>query len=163
MRPDMAATSQEQDSSRGTALVPKWLLLTLVGFLVVFTATVLLSGQAVFLIPAAILVVIVAGYALLQGLLARRILEREGSVENAMSDNANPIPSTNVIPDDGTALGDTSEAHDELSPHDLPLWHPGRQAAERQAAEAREGEEPGTTRGDADPSQTGESRERRSA
>lgn len=47
-----------------------------------------------------------------------------------------------VTPDDETPLGDTPEAHDEISPHDLPLGHPGRQAAERQA-----GGEQGTTRG----------------
>jgi hypothetical protein len=35
-----------------------------------------------------------------------------------------------ATPDDETDLGDTPEAHDELSPHDLPKDHPGRQAAE---------------------------------
>jgi hypothetical protein len=30
-------------------------------------------------------------------------------------------------------LGDTPEAHDELSPHDIPLYSPARRAAERQA------------------------------
>ncbi|HSD79540.1 MAG TPA: hypothetical protein VLB47_02725 [Solirubrobacteraceae bacterium] len=48
-----------------------------------------------------------------------------------------------VTPDDETPLGDTPEAHDELSPHDLPPGHPGRAAAEEQA-----GGEEGTTRGD---------------
>lgn len=46
-------------------------------------------------------------------------------------------------PDDETPLGDTPEAHDEISPHDLPKGHPGRAEAERQAAE-----QGGTTRGD---------------
>jgi hypothetical protein len=32
-------------------------------------------------------------------------------------------------------LGDTPEAHDEIIPEDLPKGHPGRQAAEREAAE----------------------------
>jgi hypothetical protein len=31
-------------------------------------------------------------------------------------------------------LGDTPEAHDELSPHDIPLYSPARRAAERQAS-----------------------------
>jgi hypothetical protein len=44
--------------------------------------------------------------------------------------------------DDETALGDTPEAHDELSPVDLPPDHPGRQEAEREA----DGVE-GTTKG----------------
>lgn len=46
-------------------------------------------------------------------------------------------------PDDETPLGDTPEAHDEITPHDLPKGHPGRAEAERQAAEGD-----GTTRGD---------------
>jgi hypothetical protein len=47
-----------------------------------------------------------------------------------------------LTPDDETALGDTPEAHDEISPHDLPPDHPGRAEAERLA------DEPGdTTRG----------------
>ena len=46
-----------------------------------------------------------------------------------------------VTPDDETDLGDTPEAHDEISPHDLPKGHPGRQTAEEMA------DEDGTTRG----------------
>ena len=40
-----------------------------------------------------------------------------------------------ATPDDQTDLGDTPEAHDEISPHDLPPDHPGRQAAEEQASD----------------------------
>ena len=40
------------------------------------------------------------------------------------------------------ALGDTPEAHDEVSPHDIPLYSPARAAAARQA-----GGLAGTTRG----------------
>jgi hypothetical protein len=47
-----------------------------------------------------------------------------------------------ATPDDETPAGDTPEAHDELSPHDLPKSHPGRAEAERQA-----GGEEGTTPG----------------
>jgi hypothetical protein len=36
-----------------------------------------------------------------------------------------------ATPDEETDLGDTPEAHDELSPVDLPPDHPGRQEAER--------------------------------
>jgi len=49
-----------------------------------------------------------------------------------------------LTPDHQTPLGDTREAHDEIVPEDLPKGHPGRRAAERQAAEGD-----GTTRGDA--------------
>ena len=47
-----------------------------------------------------------------------------------------------MTPDDETPLGDTPEAHDEISPHDLPPDHPGRAETERLA-----GGEDGTTRG----------------
>ena len=46
-----------------------------------------------------------------------------------------------MTPDDETPAGDTPEAHDEISPHDLPPGHPGREEAERQAGSG------GTTRG----------------
>jgi hypothetical protein len=39
-------------------------------------------------------------------------------------------------------LGDTPEAHDEISPHDIPLYSPARRAAEQQASGLG-----GTTRG----------------
>jgi len=47
-----------------------------------------------------------------------------------------------MTPDDETPAGDTPEAHDEITPHDLPLDHPGRDEAERLA-----GGEDGETRG----------------
>ncbi len=47
-----------------------------------------------------------------------------------------------LTPDDETPMGDTPEAHDEITPHDLPPDHPGRAEAERLA----DGEEE-TTRG----------------
>jgi hypothetical protein len=40
-----------------------------------------------------------------------------------------------ATPDDETPAGDTPEAHDEISPHDLPKSHPGRAEAEREAGE----------------------------
>lgn len=46
-----------------------------------------------------------------------------------------------MTPDDETPMGDTPEAHDEISPHDLPPGHPGREEAEREAGPG------GTTRG----------------
>jgi hypothetical protein len=48
-----------------------------------------------------------------------------------------------VTPDPGRPLGDTAEAHDEITPHDLPKGHPGRKEAEREARESGTG----TTRG----------------
>ena len=46
-----------------------------------------------------------------------------------------------MTPDEETPLGDTPEAHDEISPHDIPKDNPGRQEAERMAGEE------GATRG----------------
>jgi hypothetical protein len=46
-----------------------------------------------------------------------------------------------ATPDEETPLGDTPEAHDEISPHDIPKDNPGRQEAERMA------DEEGVTRG----------------
>ena len=40
-----------------------------------------------------------------------------------------------VTPDDETDLGDTPEAHDEVSPHDLPKDHPGRRAVEEKTGD----------------------------
>jgi hypothetical protein len=47
-----------------------------------------------------------------------------------------------MTPDEETELGDTPEAHDEISPHDLPPDHPGRAEAERLARDPAD-----TTRG----------------
>jgi len=38
-----------------------------------------------------------------------------------------------LTPDDETPAGDTPEAHDEITPHDLPPDNPGRAEAERRA------------------------------
>ena len=42
-------------------------------------------------------------------------------------------------PDDQTPAGDTPEAHDEITPHDLPPDHAGREEAEREAQESDDG------------------------
>ena len=47
-----------------------------------------------------------------------------------------------ATPDDETPAGDTPEAHDEITPHDLPKDHAGRNEAEELAEE-----EGGGTRG----------------
>jgi hypothetical protein len=66
--------------------------------------------------------------------------EREGQAPPHDDEADEPLgPAT---PDSETDVGDTPEAHDELSPHDLPKDHPGRHAAEELA-----GGEDGTTSG----------------
>jgi hypothetical protein len=58
-------------------------------------------------------------------------------------DDEHDEPLGPATPDAETPLGDTPEAHDEISPHDLPPDHPGRHAAEEQARD-----QGGVTRGD---------------
>ncbi len=67
--------------------------------------------------------------------------------DDSQHDGTESEPLGPATPDDETPLGDTPEAHDEITPHDLPIGHPGRQAAEQQA-----GQQSGTTRGHDDPS-----------
>lgn len=135
-------------------VVPRWMLLTLLGFFVVYAATVVAMGEVSFLIPAAILAVIVLAYAVANYLIAQRAIDHSGSLDEAASDNDDAIPSPSLIPSDSTRpVGDTPEAHDEISPHDLPVSHPGRHAAEEQAEEQGGDPQRGTTGGDADPSE----------
>jgi hypothetical protein len=59
---------------------------------------------------------------------------REPTHEEGGADSSKAEPLGPFTPDDETPLGDTPEAHDEISPHDLPKGHPGRVAAEEDAA-----------------------------
>jgi hypothetical protein len=103
-------------------------------------AGVLAGGE--FAIPIAILAVLVLGFLALNTLLARRTMQRhDGDPAAAQKDDGDGVPAAHLIPDD-RPLGDTAQAHDEISPHDLPKDSPGRRAAEAQAARHR-----GTTRG----------------
>ena len=141
----------QSDTTSGGPILPKWMLLVLAVFFVAFTATVLATGEPTYLIPVIILAVLVFAYAAVNRMLTKRIVARDGSLEDALADEDDPIPSAHLFPDADTPLGDTPEAHDEMSPHDLPIGHPGRQAAEEQA-----GGKEGTTSGHSDPSEAGE-------
>ena len=106
-------------------------------------AGVLAGGE--FVVPIAILATLVLGFFMLNALVARRTRARHGGDPGAAQDDGGDgLPAAHLIPDD-RPLGDTAEAHDEISPHDLPKGSPNRRAAEAQAA--RHG---GTTRGDLD-------------
>ncbi len=121
----------------------KWQLPLIAVFVVIFAVTVLLTGEPIYLIPVGILAALVILYAVFNRAMTARVASRHDSLEDAMSDEREPLPSAHLIPDNETAAGDTPEAHDEINPHDLPPDHPGRQAAEEKA-----GGEEGTTRGD---------------
>ncbi|MDX6688895.1 MAG: hypothetical protein QOG15_352 [Solirubrobacteraceae bacterium] len=58
-------------------------------------------------------------------------------------DDESTEPLGPATPDDETPAGDSPELHDDISPHDLPKGHPGRDEVERLA-----GGEDGTTKGD---------------
>ncbi|HEX8159385.1 MAG TPA: hypothetical protein VF526_18525 [Solirubrobacteraceae bacterium] len=70
-------------------------------------------------------------------------MSTEDEQEAPPHDKSHDEPLGPMTPDDATELGDTPEAHDEISPHDLPLDHPGRRKAEDEANGDR-----GTTEGD---------------
>jgi hypothetical protein len=114
-----------------------------------------------FLIAALIIAVLIAGWFLVTALLRRNVAARHGSVEDAMSDENEPLPSSHLIPDNETAAGDTPEAHDEINPHDIPPGHPGRRAAEEQAQDS--GGDDDTTRGDDELAQAPPGRDERLA
>ncbi len=122
----------------------RWQLWIVIAIAAVFVLVTLISGEPVFLVPAAVLAVIAVGFALVHRRLGRHVVDRHGgSFEAAVADEREPIPSTPDIGDRIRPAGDTPEVHDEITPHDLPPDHPGRHEAERRA-----GGEGGTTRGD---------------
>ncbi|WP_205695998.1 hypothetical protein [Conexibacter sp. SYSU D00693] len=66
----------------------------------------------------------------------------EPTHQGGPADEGKDEPLGPFTPDDERPAGDTPEAHDEISPHDLPPDHPGRLEAERLA-----GGVDGTTKG----------------
>jgi hypothetical protein len=128
----------------------KWQLVLVAAFVVVFGITVILTGNPTYLIAAVMIAALVVGWALFNRAMTRRVAAKHDSIEDAMSDETESIPSTHLIPDNETAAGDTPEAHDELNPHDLPPDHPGRAEAERQAEKQPSDDGARTTRGDDD-------------
>jgi hypothetical protein len=126
----------------------KWILGTLAFFFLVFCATALITGEPAFIIPVAILAALFLGYMAVEWMLSRRVMrQHHGDWGEAMADNEDPVPGAHLIPDDTRPFGDTAEAHDEINPHDLPLEHPGRGEAEREAGREEQRGEVRTTRG----------------
>jgi hypothetical protein len=95
-----------------------------------YTIAVLLAG----IVPATAVVLAMAT-------VREKTIAEGGRVRDAKAeDHDDPYPGLGM--DDDTPLGDTPDAHDEITPHDLPKDHPARREAERQA-----GGPHGTTRG----------------
>jgi hypothetical protein len=61
--------------------------------------------------------------------VAYRLIAGSNRDDADHSDSVPKQPATRSRP-----LGDTPEAHDEISPHDIPLYSPARRAAEQQAS-----------------------------
>jgi hypothetical protein len=131
----------------------RWMIGCVVAFFAVYSVTVLIAGRPEWILPVLVLMVLVLGYALVNWLLTRRVVREHGSLERAMSESDDPVPATHLIADDDTALGDTPEAHDEITPHDLPKSHPGRAEVEERLGDEGDRPDARTTRGDADPSE----------
>src|SRR3954471_12032448 len=139
----------------------KWQIAFVAAFVVIFGITVILTGSPSYLIAAVMIAVLVLAWAGFNRVMTKRVESRHDSIEDAMSDESEPLPSAHLIPDNETAAGDTPEAHDEINPHDLPPDHPGRQAAEEQAEEAQGEDDVPTTRGDDDLAQASPRRDER--
>lgn len=116
--------------------MPRWMLIAVAVGALVYCATVLVAGTPEYVIPGAILFALVVGYAAFERILTRaHMRHHDGDPGHAMRDDEDwPVPAAHLIPDDVRPAGDTPEVHDEINPHDLPIDHPGRQAAEEQAA-----------------------------
>lgn len=115
-------TADEQFKGEEAVRFPALVLVGLVmAGVVTIVAWIVLGAE--FGVPILILTAVCAGAVIAYRLLAGST-RREG-------DAADPIPKQPANP--ARPLGDTTEVHDELSPHDLPIDHPGRQAAEEQA------------------------------
>ena len=115
------------------------LALAVVGIVVLMVLASLLTGEPAIVAAFGLAGLIVVGGLLLNAFIQKHQRDTRTDVEGDRSDE---VPSAHLEGDDDRPLGDTAEAHDEISPHDLPVGHPGRPAAERQA-----GGEYGTTRG----------------
>jgi hypothetical protein len=101
-------------------LIPGLLVLAIAAF----ALAALLTGDAIWAVPVLILLGIVGLMFAGQAALKKRVEQTGGDTT---------LPAAHVEAEDSTDLGDTAQAHDEISPHDLPVDHPGRQEAERQA------------------------------
>jgi hypothetical protein len=113
------------------------------GLLAVIAIVAGVTLGAEYALPIVILAVLLLGFFAINDHWARRNLDRHGGDPiAAQADESEALPTAHVIPDE-TALGDTEEAHSEISPLDLPRDAPGRKAAEEQAAAGSEE----TTRG----------------
>jgi hypothetical protein len=107
------------------------------------------TGNTAVLAALGALLLVVAIFAVVYGTGARQATARDVAeqpdAEAREAAREEPMPAAFMNARSDVPLGDTAEAHDEISPHDLPPDHPGREAAEDQA-----GGPAGESRGDAE-------------
>ena len=94
--------------------------------LIAFVAAALFTGSAAWLVPGAVLLVLLAGYSAINFGGGRRADGRD-----LASDHTDPVPSAHLFATgDDTPLGATDQAHDDdMTPHDFPKSSPARAAA----------------------------------
>jgi predicted lipid-binding transport protein (Tim44 family) len=129
--------SADANSSTGPTFPVAWIGGIAAGLLVALVAG--LTVGADLSIPVLILTALLAIVA-----IAYRTI---GSSRSAATDNRDNVPRLRA--EGERPLGDTPEAHDEISPHDLPPDHPGRRKAEEMAEEQSDGETSGMAEGGA--------------
>jgi hypothetical protein len=108
----------------------KWQIALVAAFVVIFGVTVILTGNPIYLIAAVMIAALVIGWSVVNRGVSKKVADRHDSLEDAMSDESEPIPSTHLIPDNETAAGDTPEAHDEINPP-TPAGRPPRHRPRR--------------------------------
>jgi hypothetical protein len=107
----------------------------LIGGIALFYGVCALAA-ALFAGPAAAIATLLAGIipmtaAALWVAATRSKTGRGEATRDPAAEDDSPFPGVGA--DDATPLGATSEAHDELSPHDLRRGHPARKVIEREA------------------------------
>jgi hypothetical protein len=93
------------------------------------------TGHPAGAIAAGVLAGILLIWGLVEGLLHVRHARLAGEGVGRTLGPEGALPQTHVATDTETAMGDSAEIHDAITHHDLPIDHPGRQAAEEQTRE----------------------------
>ena len=131
----MSNDAQQEFKGREKARFPLLLLVGIV--LAVAVVIAAFAADSEYGIPVVILLAICIAAA-----VGYRVLAGSTRSDADSSDNVPKQAARSERP-----LGDTPEAHDEISPHDLPLDNPGRFEAQRESGEGDAATDQGTTRG----------------
>jgi hypothetical protein len=132
------ATGPQQDKPRPPGFLPALGFLAL--FYLVCTAVAASVGWGVAVAALAAGFVPMTALTLAFATARSKTAAGEHGLRDTSIEDDSPYAAVGM--DDETPLGDTPEAHDEITPHDLPVGHPGRKEAEREA-----GAPGGATRG----------------